>query len=74
MTLHFSPSAGEPSERAKPASRGLDHEQNQGPVCFPLAPVERTDTDQSLFARDVEIHDHDDREKLESLPEDGFVM
>ena len=74
MTLHASNSAGEPSDRGRQEPQGRDHEKNEELDCFSLAPVERANTDQSLFARDVELHEHDDREMLESLPEDGFVM
>jgi hypothetical protein len=74
VSLHTSASVGEPSDRRTQDSHGRDHDKNEPVAFFPFPPVDTTDPDQSLFARDVELHENDDPGKPHSFPEDGCVM
>ncbi len=66
--------ANEPSERERQEPHVSDHEKNEEVAAFPPVPGECAEPDESLFAREVEVPEHHDREKPRSFPGKGLVM
>jgi hypothetical protein len=74
MDTHESIVAGGSCERSNRGLHRGEHSVRVESDGFMILPVDHNEPDESLFAREVEIHRHEEPERIESFPENRLVM